>query len=169
MNIQTLQNSENSLEPSMLRQTFACFPSGLTAVCARTEQGPIGLLVSSFTSVSLEPPLVSICIMKTSKRWKILKDLPRLGLSFLGEHHSQSCGQLTGPMEQSFDGLEFDCTEQNAVFLPESTAWLECSMHQEIDAGDHTIALLKVETLLASPTETPLVFHNSSFHRIAAL
>jgi len=160
---------ETTVDPSTLRRTFACFPTGVAAVCATTEIGTVGLLVSSFTSVSLDPPLASICIMKGSRRWSLLRDAERLGVSFLGDGQQHVCRQLSGSIEHGLDALVTSCTGEGAVMLHDATAWLDCSLHSEIDAGDHTIALLQIEGMDAHPDQTPLVFHNSQFHRLAAL
>lgn len=169
MNNSNLCELNDATDSLTLRRTFGCFPSGVAAVCAEVEGGPVGLLVSSFTSVSLEPPLVSICIMKGSKRWDLLREVPRMGLSFLGDNQQQDCKQISGAYEKSFEGVEYESTKDGAILLNEATAWLDCSLHQEVDAGDHTIALLRIEALNSRPTLTPLVFHNSQFHRLAAL
>ena len=169
MNAGALRRLDEVTDVSTLRTTFACFPSGVAAVCADTESGPIGLLVSSFTSVSLDPPLVSICVMKASRRWSRLCGLSRLGLSFLGDSQQQVCSQLAGPLEGGFAGLDFESTPEGAVFLHDATAWLDCSLQTEVDAGDHIIALLRIEALHANPSRMPLVFHNSRFHRLAVL
>ncbi|MEM7136080.1 MAG: flavin reductase family protein [Myxococcota bacterium] len=155
--------------PSLLRRTFGCFPSGVAAVCAIADQVPVGLLVSSFTSVSLAPPLVSICIMNGSERWPLLRDAARLGLSFLGDGQQHVCRQLAKPVEQGLEGLDISATPEGAVLLRDAAAWLDCSVHNEIEAGDHTIVLLRIEALHARPTQAPLVFHNSKFHRLTAL
>ena len=160
---------EEAVDPSVLRRTFACFPSGVAAVCANVPQGAVGLLVSSFTSVSLEPPLVSICIMNGSRRWSQLRSAARLGLSFLGDSQRRVCEQLAASPERGLDGLDISATPEGAVLLRDATAWLDCSLHEEVDAGDHTIVLLRIEALHARPTQPPLVFHNSRFHRLAAL
>ncbi|MEO0438763.1 MAG: flavin reductase family protein [Pseudomonadota bacterium] len=169
MNNSTLCELNDATDSLTLRRTFGCFPSGVAAVCAQVDNAPLGLLVSSFTSVSLEPPLVSICIMNGSRRWEMLKEAPRLGLSFLGDGQEKECKQLAGPIEKGFDGVEYETTGEGAILVNEATAWLDCSLHQEFDAGDHTIALLRIEALNSRPTLTPLVFHNSQFHRLAAL
>lgn len=67
-----------------LRRAFGCFPSGIT-VCALVDGTPVGMAASSFTSVSLAPPLVSVCIQHTSTTWPVLRNRPRLGLSVLAE------------------------------------------------------------------------------------
>lgn len=169
MSTNLLNQLSDAADASVLRTTFACFPSGVAAVCVNTEMGPIGLLVSSFTSVSLDPPLASICLMKGSRRWSLLAERPRLGVSFLGETHRQVCSQFARPLESGFRGIDFESTPEGAVFLCDATAWLDCSVETEIDAGDHTIALLRIEALQANPSKTPLVFHNSRYHGLSAL
>ena len=169
MNLHPSGALEEVVDPSVLRRTFACFPSGVAAVCAVAPQGPVGLLVSSFTSVSLDPPLVSICIMNGSRRWSQLRQVPRVGLSFLGDRQQRVCDQLAGQSAHGLDWLDVSSTPEGAVLLREATAWLDCSLHDEVDAGDHTIALLRVQALHARPSQAPLVFHNSRFHRLEAL
>lgn len=150
-----------------LKQTFGCFPSGVIAVCARGADGPIGMLVSSFTSVSLDPPLVSICIMDTSRTWTQLRQAPRLGLSVLGDAHRGVCQQFCSSHDR-FAGVPIATTADGAVLLEQASAWLDCSIHDEISAGDHTIVLLRIEALDARPATAPLVFHRSRYHRLSA-
>lgn len=166
MNTDTLCTLDKTTDTSVLRQTFACFPSGVAAVCAIAPDAPVGLLVSSFTSVSLDPPLASICIMKESRRWQRLREATRLGVSFLGDGQADVCGRFRGEPEDGFDGLDIGVTPNGAVLLENATAWLDCSIHEEVEAGDHTIVLLRIQALQASPARAPLVFHNSKFHQL---
>lgn len=156
-------------DPSDLRRTFGCFPSGVAAVCAVAPTAPVGLIVSSFTSVSLDPPLVSICIIRESGRWSRLREADRIGVSFLGDGQEQVCRSFVGAPENGFDGLEVSQTQEGAVFLDKATAWLDCSIYEEVDAGDHTIVLLKIEALQSRPSNAPLIFHNSKFHGLTSL
>lgn len=155
-------------DPAQLRQAFGCFPSGVTAVCADSATGPAGMLVSSFTSVSLDPPLVSICIMDTSRTWSLLRDAPRLGISVLAQDHHELCQRFALPPAQRFVGVALTVTPEGAVLLPRATAWLDCAIHREVPAGDHTIVLLRIEALDARPATPPLVFHGSRYHRLVA-
>jgi flavin reductase (DIM6/NTAB) family NADH-FMN oxidoreductase RutF len=165
--LSTLPNLAAPADARQLRQVFGCFPSGVTAVCANMGAGPIGMLVSSFTSVSLEPPLASICIMDTSRTWSALRAAPRLGISVLAHEHRGVCQRFSA-RQDPFDGLELTETLEGAVLLPEAGAWLDCSIYDEIAAGDHTIVLLQIEALDARPARTPLVFFGSRYHRIGA-
>lgn len=153
-------------DQALLRRTFGCFPKGVVAVCAQVDNRPVGLTISSFTSVSLQPPLVSICVMRSSRRWTLLRQAERLGLSFLAREHEELCRRLASSDSDVFGGEHV--TPEGAVLLRGATAWLDCSLHDELDAGDHTIALLRVRRLRAQPIQAPLVFHASKFHQLAA-
>jgi flavin reductase (DIM6/NTAB) family NADH-FMN oxidoreductase RutF len=158
-----------TLEPDAggLRQAYGCFPSGVTAVCATRDGRPVGIAASSFTSVSIDPPLVSVCVQHTSSTWPKLSDLPRLGVSVLGEAHDAACRQIAAKTGDRFAGLRWDRTAQGAVLLHDAAAWLDCSVEQELPAGDHKIVLLRVHALRTFDT-APLVFHGSRFRQLAA-
>ncbi|WP_370963973.1 flavin reductase family protein [Amycolatopsis sp. cg9] len=159
-----------SLQPvtseSRLREAFGCFPSGVTAVCALIDGVPHGMAASSFTSVSLAPPLVSLCIQRTSATWPRLRDR-RLGLSVLAEGQDDACRRLSARQGDRFHGVSWQAGADGSVFITGSSAWLECSLAEEVPAGDHLIALLRIHGLHTAETP-PLVFHGSRFRRLAA-
>ena len=158
-----------SANPGLLRQAFGCFPSGVTAVCAMVDEEPAGMAVSSFTSVSIEPPLVSVCFQESSATWPKLRDQPRLGVSVLAEGHDEICVNLSRKTDDRFADVAWDRAFGGGVFLQGATAWLECSLYAEVPAGDHTVALLEIHGLRADPEAAPLVFHGSRFRRLAAI
>jgi len=154
-----------ALEPAELRRVFGAFPTGVTAVAALVGEVPVGLAASSFTSVSLDPPMVSVCIARTSSTWRVLRSARRLGVSVLGEHQERACRQLSGTGSR-FAGLEWQPSEGGAVLLGGASAWLDCALEQEIPAGDHHIILLRVHDVDADPEVAPLVFHASRFRQL---
>lgn len=147
-----------------LRDAFGRFPSGVTAICALENAIPIGMAASAFVPVSLDPPLASVCVQKTSTTWPRLRRLERLGISFLGESHDAAARQLADKTGDRFAGIEWDATENGAVFVGGATAWLECTIHEEIPAGDHQIVLFRIERFTTHPKVNPLIFHSSRFH-----
>lgn len=153
-------------DPIDLRRAFSCFPSGIAAVCALVDGTPVGMAVASFTSVSLDPPLASICIDHASSTWPKLRSAPRIGLSILSDTHEKACSQLSSKHGDRFSGLDYAVTPQGALMLTGATAWLDCSIEREVRAGDHQIVVLQIESLDAHPTAAPLVFHGSRFHRL---
>lgn len=153
-------------DPALLRQTFSSFPSGVVAVCALIDGVPVGMAVSSFTSVSLDPPLVSVCVDSKSSTWPTLSRGHRIGVSVLAEDHGVACRQLAARSGDRFAGLDFDVTDGGAILLHRASAWFECSLTKQIAAGDHDIALLEVRAMSGGPQVRPLVFHGSEFHRL---
>lgn len=156
-------------DPQALRQAYGCFPSGVTAVCAQIDGVPVGMAASSFTSVSMDPPLVSVCVQDSSTTWPKLRDRPRLGLSVLAEGHGAACLSLSSKHGDRFAGVAWEATADDAVFVHGSTVWLDCSVECEVPAGDHAIALLRIHGLRAEPDTAPLVFHGSRFRTLAAV
>ncbi|MFG2819245.1 flavin reductase family protein [Kitasatospora sp. NPDC048365] len=150
-----------------LRAVYGAFPSGVTAVAALVDGRPLGLAASSFTSVSLTPALVSVCMAHTSGTWSELRRAERLGISVLGAGHGSLCRQLAGPSGARFDGVDWRATADGAVLLDGASAWFECAVDREIRAGDHDIVLLRVLDLHAEPAVDPLVFHASTFRSLA--
>lgn len=149
-----------------LRRAFASFPTGVAAVCARVDKVPVGMAASSFTSVSMEPPLVSVCIQKTSSTWPLLRDRARLGLSVLADNQDLACRQLASKEGDRFAGVEWDAGPHDSVFIRGSSAWMEVSLFEEVPAGDHIIALLEVHGLDTAEHTLPLIFHASKFHKM---
>jgi flavin reductase (DIM6/NTAB) family NADH-FMN oxidoreductase RutF len=150
---------------AQLRHVFAAFPTGVAAVAAVIDGEPAGLAASSFVSVSLDPPLVSVCVAHTSTTWPALRSAGRLGISVLGDHQEHASRQLGSRAAKRFAGLDWRATADGAVLLSEASAWFDCSLEQEIPAGDHDIVLLRVHDLGASEV-MPLVFHGSSYRQL---
>jgi flavin reductase (DIM6/NTAB) family NADH-FMN oxidoreductase RutF len=153
--------------PAELRAVFAAFPTGVAAVAAMSGSAPIGLAASSFVPVSLDPPLVSVCIARTSTTWPALRTAARLGISVLGHHQEWVSRQLSATGADRFTGLSWRATADGAVLLAESSAWFDCGVEREIPAGDHEIVLLGVHDLGASGI-MPLVFHGSTYRSLQA-
>jgi len=160
--------TNQDLDPGRLREAFGVFPSGVVAVAARVDEQVVGLAASSFTSVSLEPALVSFSVANTSKTWPVLRRASHLGLTVLADHHDEVCRRLAGPLEHRFEGVDTTTTEEGAVTLDDGLARFDCTIYREVEAGDHTVVLLRLHAVEALDASQPLVFHRSSFGRLEA-
>ena len=156
------------LDPTRLRRVFGAFPSGVTAVAALVDDAPVGMTASSFTSVSLEPALVSICVAHSSQTWSVLRHAPRIGVSILSAEQEYAGRQLGGKGRERFAGLDWRATTDGAVFLDGASGWLDTSIVRQVRAGDHHIVVLAVHDLDADHDVRPLVFHASQFRRLEA-
>ena len=154
-------------DQATLRTAYGTFPSGVIAVCALEDDLPVGIAASSFVSVSLDPPLVSVCVQHTSSTWPRLSACARLGLSVLSRGQDRLCRQLAARIEDRFADVDWTATSSGAVLIHNAAAWLECSIYEVVPAGDHDMALLNVEAFQVYPDVAPLVFHASGFHTLA--
>jgi flavin reductase (DIM6/NTAB) family NADH-FMN oxidoreductase RutF len=155
------------IEPDHLRRVFGAFPSGVTAIAAIVDGRPAGLAASSFASVSLDPPLVSVCVAHSSTTWPVLRQAERFGVSVLAHDQEYAGRRLSARGVDRFATLDWRVTDDGAVLLGGAAAWLDCSVEQEVRAGDHDIVVLRVHALDADHHIGPLVFHASRFRRLS--
>ena len=153
----------HDLDPVRLRAVFGAFPSGVVAVAATVDDRIVGLAASSFTSVSLDPPLASFAIATTSRTWPDLARARRIGVTVLADHHDAVARQLAGPSDTRFDGLDLAFSEHGAVTITDGLAWFDTSIDDTFAAGDHTIVLLRLHAIAHVEHSLPLVFHRSGF------
>mgnify|MGYP002621489731 CR=1 FL=1 len=159
----------NAVGARAFRDTLGQYPSGITVISGLTgERVPIGFTCQSFFSVSIDPPLVSFCVQNTSETWPKLRDLPALGISVLGESHDKAARTLAAKTGDRFAGLQTVSTERGAVFIEGTSVWLETSIDQQVLAGDHTIVVLRIHDLKVNDEVPPIVFHRSTFRRLAS-
>ena len=161
--------TNQDLDPIRLRQAFGIFPSGVVAVAAQVDGALVGLAASSFTSVSLDPPLVSFSIANASKTWPDLRRAAHVGVSVLADRHGGLARQLAGPPALRFDGVEVALSTDGAVTLPDGLAQFDTTIYREVEAGDHTIVLLRLHAVQHADHSLPLVFHRSAFGLRASL
>lgn len=159
--------TNQDLDPVQLRQAYGVFPTGVVAVAAEVDGALIGLAASSFTSVSLEPPLVSVNLARSSKTWPDLRRASHLGVTVLAADQSALCRQLAGPVARRFDGASVTVTPDGAVMLDGGLATFDTTVYREVEAGDHVLVLLELHGFAHSEEPAPLVFHRSGFGRLA--
>ncbi len=158
---------DRDLSPLTLRRAFGAFPSGVVAVCGLIDEQPVGLACSSFTSVSLDPALVSVCIANTSTTWPVLRAADRLGISVLSEAQHGICNALSSRGVDRFASVPWGATEDGAVLIEDASLWIDCSIDQEAPAGDHVIVLARIHGVSVERHQPPMIFHGSAFRSLA--
>ena len=156
------------IDAATFRRVLGAFPTGVTALAAVIDGVPVGMAANSFTSVSLEPPLVSVCVATVSETWRTLRRATRLGVSVLSHRQEAASRRLAARGIDRFAEQSWHPTEDGAILLDHASAWFDCSIEREIRAGDHEIVLLGVHGLGTAPQIPPLVFHGSRYRRLAA-
>jgi flavin reductase (DIM6/NTAB) family NADH-FMN oxidoreductase RutF len=144
-----------------LKQVFAEYPSGIAAIGAEIDGDEVLMIASSFTvGVSYDPPMCSVAIQRSSETWPRLKAATRIGVSGLGADHVSSVWQLASrKRDHRLADLSVNRTESGALFLHGATAWMECIVVGEYDAGDHVIVLFEVRSTHIEPDSAPLILH----------
>src|SRR5262249_29874543 len=99
--------------------------------------------------------------------WPILRELPAVGISVLAEGHAEICRTLAAKGVDRFAQVSWEASDSGAVFIHGAALWLDCQLEKEFAAGDHDIALLRIESIRSFPEVAPLIFHRSTFHGLA--
>ena len=146
------------------RQLLGHFATGVVVVTAIDDGRPVGLTCNSFTSVSLEPPLVSFCPSKSSATWRSMREHGTFCLNVLSEHQESLSRQFAQRGDDRFATVAWAPASSGAPALAEALAWIECELVAEHDGGDHTIAVARVTALrAASDGQAPLVFYRGQY------
>ena len=155
------------LDGKQLRSAYGAFPSGVVAVCAEVDSEPIGMAVSAFLPVSLDPPLVGVCIQSTSTTWPLLRKADAVGVSVLQRTQGQTARQLAAKGVDRFADIPCFVTDRGALVLDEAETWFECVVYDVSSAGDHEFVLLQVlQVSDARTANDPMVFHGSKFRSL---
>lgn len=137
--------SEPSLDPRALRDAFGAFMTGVTVVTAMGDDGrPLGFTANSFASVSLSPPLLLVCIAKTSRNYLAMTRAAGFAVNILAEDQKQVSNTFAKPVEDRFSCVDWHCGPAGAPVFDAAAAWFDCAMERVIDAGDHAILLGRV-------------------------
>jgi flavin reductase (DIM6/NTAB) family NADH-FMN oxidoreductase RutF len=154
--------------PQAMRFATAAFATGIVLIAAEVDGVPVGMLANSFTSVSLDPPLVSVNIARTSGTWPLLRRAGRWGISILGAQQGTDFRRLSRKATERFQGVDWFASGDGGVLLAGASATFTVGMEAEVDAGDHVVVILRVLGLHRTPDRTSLVFYDSQPHRLAA-
>jgi flavin reductase (DIM6/NTAB) family NADH-FMN oxidoreductase RutF len=119
------------------RRALGAFPTGVCVVACEDEQGPLGLTINSFTSVSLEPPLVLWCLHHQSDRRRAFHAARRFSVNVLSASDEAQSRRFAGQAHR-IDAEELDSAPGRAPFLKGSVARLECLTRKRLEIGDHT-------------------------------
>jgi flavin reductase (DIM6/NTAB) family NADH-FMN oxidoreductase RutF len=141
------------------------FPQGVTVVTYSSESGFEGVTVSSFTSISLEPPLILISLAKGTKSNMLLSLQDYFAVNLLAEDQKSVSDRFAGrdDIEERFRGIKYSLTSRKLPIIAGSVAYLECRKYRWEDAGDHDIVLGEVLDGAVLNSKMPLVYHRQQY------
>jgi 3-hydroxy-9,10-secoandrosta-1,3,5(10)-triene-9,17-dione monooxygenase reductase component len=152
------------IAPVDLRRAASRFPTGVALV---TAPGDLALVVDSFLSVSLDPPLVAFAPSRTSLTWRSMRRTGRFGVSVLDATHAGSIRERARPGADRLAGLDVELLEGVPV-LRDALAAIVCALEAEHPAGDHSIVLGRVLAIRHGEARPPLVFFGGGFSTTGA-
>jgi 4-hydroxyphenylacetate 3-hydroxylase, reductase component len=145
------------------RDALGSFPTGVAVVTANGADAHFGITVNSFTSVSLDPPLVLWCMDRRSRRHDIFVKAEGFTVSILGTEHKDVSSRLARPGEHALDGIALIETELGPPALADSLAIFECQAERKMEGGDHTILLGRVLRFSRPSQSAPLVYFRGKY------
>jgi 3-hydroxy-9,10-secoandrosta-1,3,5(10)-triene-9,17-dione monooxygenase reductase component len=154
-----------SIDEARFRQVLGRFATGVTVVTGVAGGEPVGLAVNSFTSVSLEPPLVAFCVGERSRTWPDLRTAGSFCVNILAEDQETLSRTFAARPPDRFLGVGWRPGRSGAPILNDVLAWIECTVEAEHPAGDHMIVVGRVQDLDVGHEGRPLVFYRGGYGR----
>jgi flavin reductase (DIM6/NTAB) family NADH-FMN oxidoreductase RutF len=158
-----MERTPQIVDPQAMREVLGHFASGVTVVTAVTEGGPIGFTCQSFSSLSLDPPLIAFAPARTSRTWPRLREIGRFCVNVLAEGQDAVSQNFARSGADKFDGVPWTPSVHGSPVLDDVVAWIDGELWAEYDGGDHTIVVARVLDLGAHPDRHPLLFHRGTY------
>ncbi len=143
------------------------FATGVTVITTRDKAGlPFGLTANAFTSLSLDPPLVLICVDKTAQCYSCFEDSKAFAVNILSEEQEDLSRRFATKGIQKFTGIQWRTSESGIPLIDGTIASIECRIVQSYEGGDHTIYVGEIVRASISG-DRPLIFFKGKYQRLA--
>jgi flavin reductase (DIM6/NTAB) family NADH-FMN oxidoreductase RutF len=152
-----------SIDPADYRNVLGHFPTGVTVVTTATADGPIGVAIGSFTSISLDPPLVGFYLGTHSSSGQAIETAGHFCVNVLCADQLELCGRMASRADDKFDGVEWTPADTGSPILPEVHAIIDCRLERVVEAGDHNLIMGRVVHLEARRDAPPMVFYRGGY------
>ena len=151
------------------RAVLGRLPTGVVVVAGGEREQPSALVVGSFMSVSLEPPLVAVCVAKTSTSWPAIEAGGHFCANVLGDGQQRLAKRFAQSGGDKFAGVSWSpAPATGAPLLEGVTAWIDCTIYKRYEAGDHWLVLGEVLELSGLEDAGALVFHSGVYRPLAS-
>lgn len=162
------ERQQASLDLDAFRSALGCFATGVTILTTRGRDGTMaGITANSFTSVSLDPPLVLFSLDRQSGSLPVFEQADRFAINILSVEQTSLSQQFATSGINKWDGVPFSTSQGDCPILEDSLAVLECGAHKTFDGGDHVIFLAEVYDMHYRQEGEPLVYYRSRYRAIA--
>jgi flavin reductase (DIM6/NTAB) family NADH-FMN oxidoreductase RutF len=161
---------QGSIEPKLFRQLLGCFPTGVAVITTRAYDGrPVGLTCNSFSSVSLEPPLVLFSLRKASRLLTAFTEADAFAINVLSQRQDALSSRFaSSTIENKFEGVAWHAGRLDLPIIDDSLASFECSVFACHEAGDHYVFIGEVKHMSGGPADhEALVFYKGAYMMLA--
>ena len=158
------------IDPKQFRDVLGSYPTGVCVITAQAESGErFGLAVGSFSSISLDPPLVGFMPDKRSRSWEQMAPLGRFCVNVLGSEQLDDCRRFASRQDDKFEGIAHGSSPTGLPVLDDAIAWIECDIERIVDIGDHLLVVGAVLAMDRKAEGAPLIFHRGGYHTLTTL
>ena len=161
------------IEPQAFKEVMACWASGVTIVTtqskAETLYVPLGMTVSSFASVSLEPPQILVCVNHKAHTYAAIEEIGYFAVNLLGVDHLEWGVRFAGlrpEVTDRFEGIAWLTAQTGAPILPGVLGWLDCHLCHTFASGDHTIFVGDVVACGVCSAGAPLLYYRRNWRQL---
>lgn len=160
-----------TLDPEQLRHAMRAWTTGVTVVTAIHDGQQYGMTVNSFTSISLDPPLVSVALRKLTHTYELVEKSGEFSVTILASHQKEISDRFAGKhpeITDRFEGMPTEKLSLNAPLLKGGIAYFNCRIVNSIPLGENTLFVAEVIAVQGEETGEPLVYHNRAYWKLAA-
>jgi len=161
---------QDTINPQWFRTVLGQYPTGVCAITAMDKDGKVsGMAVGSFTSVSLNPPLVAFLPDRSSTSWPKIESAGKFCVNVLSNQQLDVCKRFASKAEDKFAGLAYRLSGTGSPIIEDVVAWIDCDLHSVQDAGDHYIVIGAVRDLQMESEDSALLFYRGGYGGFASL
>lgn len=159
-----------SLDPEQLRGAMRGWSAGVTVVTARFEGQTHGMTVNSFTSISLNPAMITICLQGSTRTHEMVLKSHAFGLTILSEKQAEISDLFAGrkpEVQDRFANLQTETLITGSPLIVGGLSWLDCRVTQAIEVGVNTLFISEVVAAREGPAGDPLIYHNRKYWNLS--
>jgi flavin reductase (DIM6/NTAB) family NADH-FMN oxidoreductase RutF len=151
-------------DPAHFRKVLGAFPTGVTVVTAMDEDRPVGLVIGSFTSVSLDPPMVAFLPAKTSSSYPAIEAAGFFCVNVLAADQGNIAAAFASKGDNKFEGIDWEPgPHTKSPRIQGCCAWMDCAIDAVHEAGDHWIVVGRVHEMDVDRDAGPMLFHAGKY------
>ncbi|MDI6909218.1 flavin reductase [Nocardioides sp.] len=151
------------IDSRWFRSVLGRYPTGVSVIAGSGPDGPTAMVVGSFTSVSLDPPLVGLFVARSSSSWPAIERSGSFSVNVLGSDQEDLCRRFAQRGGNKFEGQPYSLAKSGSPILSGAVAWIDCAIERVDEAGDHLAVLGRVLDMDIGSARRPLIFFEGGY------